>query len=94
MNYAMKAIVTVKLTESELKNIIIALQLFNERSQAQKKGFDLKQFKALLKDFNNIGVWIDEKTQERINDKTVSEESIEGRIQAQTPEGVCVGCGD
>ncbi len=94
MNYAMKAIVTVKLTESELKNIIIALQLFNERSQAQKKGFDLKQFKALLKDFNNIGEWIDEKTQERINDKTISEESIEGWIQAQTPEGVCVGCED
>ena len=85
-------VVTIKFTESELNllNEMIGHHIsdWQEKEQLNPAKYNLQ--KELLK----IEVWIDEKKQEAINDKRISEESTEEQTQVETSQRICVPCED
>ena len=80
-------VVTIKLTESELKLINEMITSFPDE--------ELPVYVAKLrKDLKGIEERLDEKIREAVNDQRISKESSNGQTEGQSSEGVCVPCDD
>ena len=92
-------IVTIKMTKSE---VILLNQMVNayisdldEMYQDTGEGEKVSPAKSKLQnDLIKVEEWIDDKIQEKVNDKRVNEESIEEQTQMETSQRVCVLCDD
>ena len=89
-----EAIVTIKLTESELKiinNMFYSVKMLVNNYAGAKQDPSVKLLQnQLLK----IEEWIGEEKRKANIDKKVSEESSKERIQDETSERICVPCDD
>ena len=93
-----EAIVTIKLTESELKLISESLDMcIHEMPQSEYAEDDDEKTPAritLLKQLYNIEEWIDEEKRKATIDKKASEKSIDGQAKSEASQGVCIPCDD
>ena len=88
-----EAIVTIKLTESELKLLSESLDLSigeNDSDIDEKTPAKI----TLLKQLYKIEDWINEEKRKATIDKKLSEESIKGQTESKTSKGVCIPCDD
>ena len=91
-------VVTIKLTESELKLVSESLDLcIHELPQHEDNEDDDEKTPArltLLKQLHDIEEWIDEEKTKAVIDKRISEESTDEQTKSETTQRVCVPCDD
>jgi len=83
-------VVTIKLTESELK-LINEMILIEEEFDDDER---LPAKRTLIKQLIEIEEWIDEEKTKAIIDKRVSKETTEGQTEVESSKRICVSCDD
>tara|TARA_R100000656_G_scaffold79226_2_gene58242 strand:+ start:63 stop:326 length:264 start_codon:yes stop_codon:yes gene_type:complete len=83
-------VVTIKLTESELK-LINEMILIEEEFDDDER---LPAKRTLIKQLIEIEEWIDEEKTKATIDKRVSKETPEGQAEGESSKRICVSCDD
>jgi len=83
-------VVTIKLTESELK-LINEMILIEEEFDDDER---LPAKRTLIKQLIEIEEWIDEEKTKAIIDKRVSKETLKGQTEGESSKRICVSCDD
>ena len=91
-------VVTIKLTESELKLVSESLDLcIHELPQHEDNEDDDEKTPArltLLKQLYTIEKWIDDEKTKAIIDKRTSKESLDEQTKSEARQRVCTPCDD
>ena len=88
----------IKFSEEEVETIYQAVSgyvRYREEERASLNDPEVgKEFYTLKADMRRIRKWIIDEKNNRINDKSISEESSEEQTQVETDKGVCIPCDD